>query len=58
MIALPTVFEVKFVEVWQSSQTCRFFITHIRSCVDEAQCNSQFLAMVTQMNLPYNEAQI
>jgi hypothetical protein len=26
MIALPTIFEMNFVEVWQSSQTRRFFI--------------------------------
>jgi hypothetical protein len=26
MIALPTIFEMNFVEVWQSLQTCRFFI--------------------------------
>jgi hypothetical protein len=26
MMALPTIFEMNFVEVWQSSQTCRFFL--------------------------------
>jgi hypothetical protein len=26
MIVLPTIFEMNFVEVWQSSQTHRFFL--------------------------------
>jgi hypothetical protein len=27
MMALPAIFEMNFVEVWQSSQTCRFFLS-------------------------------
>ncbi len=51
MIALRTIFEMNFVEVWQSSQTCQFFLIQrsTRICVEEPKCNGQFLAIVTQM---------
>ncbi len=52
MIALATIFEMNFMESWQSLQTQRFFTYSERStrtCVDKPQCNSQFLAMVMQM---------
>jgi hypothetical protein len=53
MIALlPIIFEMNFVEVWQSSQTHALFSYSektTRSFVDEPKCNNKFLTMVTQM---------
>lgn len=56
MIALPSTFELNFVEAWQSSQTHRFRILEwsTRSCVDQCECSSQFFCYGDTSEPPFH----